>query len=354
MSFESNKSAIFLEQLSLFTQDSYCKEYIDKQNLYTSAKDIERAAKISAACFRQAKEYLTASQHITLATKPLLIAYAQNNFIKGTAYLKRNDLSSHFERHGLQLKEENIADNFIDSKIIKQFGVTTAIEHLLGLGHISNSSPMSIGEMLSLIPTVSRYYCDIYSKAPRVFEAHRGSRHGYITYSVKINDGLDPDELAKEYEALTLVGLPLEYSPYGKRFIIRGVEGLIAKTPEQVQRLIATDDFFITPIIVNAQLYWMPPLYTSYLLMLTYSMLVRYHAEKWFGFIDPQKSTSYTIIDISTKYALEIFVDGIHALLFDVDPLDHYNRQSSNEFVHMLMKHKHLIAGMVKEEMRFF
>lgn len=297
------------EELGLFEQNSYCLDFIFNKHSLPPEKG-ELHASISSACFRQAKEFVLSSESAPLATKPLLLSYAFNNYLKGSAHLLSTDgnLLKQFSSHGIGFRHTK---DLLRSKVFfKKQGAYVALEKIYSYRITPQGNEIDLGTFLAMIPGLEDMYYKSTKELPLVFSQSHAVWSEAPEYHVKA--------FMEKYWPSGSDGKPFGLIQQGNRIfgdVYYGIRDLVG---EKIFTDIVNDEYVIMPIEKQGDLQWFPPICSSYAVMMAYSMLARYHAEKWYSFIDPSISSSYTLINSSVDFMYHVFVEKIHHSLFDV------------------------------------
>lgn len=299
-----------LKELSLFKQTKYCYNYIKKQVPGKEESEVLRQAEISSASFRQAFEFYKSAQLTYVSTSPLLYSYCINNLAKGLIYLYNPTLGKYFKKHGFQVSDENIKNNLLDSMVtIEKSGPPTAILKLLG-NHVVEKQNLSFKRMIEHIPEVS----DIYLKATNNSSSTaKWNNQGY--YEMKIENWEEESKAKKEeLEYFHLVG-----SYYDKTqtyyFNVNMVGMEVIRNTNSFNNFYYKDSL-ILPIKLEEGIHSINIMFYSYLIIMSYGMIVRYNADKWEEFIDPKVSSEATLINESLIQCVNVFISHVHKILF--------------------------------------
>ena len=300
-----------INDLKMFEQTCYCFDYIKKIRNDKLDEEIMKHAEIASACFRQASEYYKAANDVSLSTSPLLFSYAINNLLKGTCYLTTfdEDIISGFNNHGFQVKNEEIADNILESKIsIKEYGATVSLLKLFN--NSLNAQKIDFDKLLRHIPGI----CDIYFKTTQKMSliAVQSKNHilEYIIEGDKFNDeiqnimqevGIAGTIVPREQRCYCSINMKYKKNLNDRKF---SNENIYYK-----KYLVIPEKFDEGIKDINVIFY-------CYLLIMAYGMLVRYNAHKWECFIDKKNSKEAILIELSVINAVMNFYYQIYYMLF--------------------------------------
>lgn len=319
--FSNNPTESTFNNLKLFEQTQYCYDFIKKQYPDKSPEEIKIHAEIASACFRQSFEYYNVAVSASLNTSPLLYSYALNNILKGTAYLKsfENDIIDNFKWHGFQIKDENIADNILDSTIsIKSKGA--AISLLKLFNNLLKEQVINFNKVLRHIPGVEDSYFKTTNIAPLIALQDKNDTSKYIINGTVFDK--DMEEIMNKFGLCGNIiarddcchcGLNMN----GKTNLENGT---FNKNNIYYKKYLILPEKFDEGIKdVNIAFY-------CYLLIMSYGMLVRYNAHKWEKFVDKKNSNEAILIELSVSSAVINYYYQIHYLLFGYYyEIDSYN-----------------------------
>lgn len=311
-----------INDLKMFEQTQYCFEYIKQESNSKSDEEIMVHAEIASACFRQASEYYKAAISVSLCTSPLLFSYALNNILKGTCYLKTfdNEIISRFSSHGFSVKNEDIYENILKSKIqVKWHGAAVSLLKLFG--NSIESQEIEFNKILRHIPGIRDTYFKTTGEVSLLAIKDKNDTSKYIIKGNALND-----EISNIAQKFGIVGtiIPREESCYcylNMKCKNSIDEGIYSKDNIFYRNYLNIPDRFKEGIKdINIIFY-------CYLLIMSYGMLVRYNAHKWEKFIDKKISKEATLIELSVTNAVVNFYYQIHYILFNY----YYKEDSYND-----------------------
>lgn len=310
-----------LNDLKVFEQRQYCFDYIKENSQGKTDDEISQHAIISSACFRQASEYLTASNNVSLSTKPLLLSYALNNLLKGVCYLKSfdNDILIGFTDHGFKVQDKNIKKSILNSKInIKQHGAVISLLKLFG--NELNSQEIDFNKLLRHIPGIE----DIYFKTTNIISLvsiqNKNDNSQYLIVGDKLNDEIK--EIMKEF------GLICNIDTRSNSCICYTNMKCKQKIKDGTydEGNLFYQDYLILPEKFEEGIKDINIVFYCYLLIMSYGMLVRYNAHMWEEFIDKKTSKESTLIELSIENATYNFYAQLHYLIYGYYyKVDEYN-----------------------------
>lgn len=310
-----------INDLKMFEQTQYCFDFIKKGNSDRLDEEIMAHAEIASACFRQASEYYKAANDVSLSTSPLLFSYAINNLLKGACYLItfNEEIINGFGKHGFEVKNEEITDNILKSKItIKEYGAMVSLLKLFN--NSLNSQKIEFDKLLRHIPGISDIYFKTTDIMPLLAEKNKNDISEYIIEGDKLNEEIQ--------DIMQEVGIIGNVIPREQRCICC----INMKCKERIKQGIYSEEnmyyqkYFIIPEKFDEGIKDINIAFYCYLLIMAYGMLVRYNAHKWEYFIDRKNSKEATLIEISVANAVMNFYYQIHYILFQYYyELDSYN-----------------------------
>ena len=310
--FSKNPFESTINNLKMFEQTQYCFEYIKKRNNNKTEEEMMLHAKISSACFRQANEYYKAANNVSISTSPLLFSYAINNILKGAVYLLTFDTSiiNGFNKHGFEVKEEDIVENILESKIsLKGFGAIVSLLKLFK--SLIRPQKIELNKLLRHIPGITDIYFNTTGVIPLLAMQSKNNKSEYL-----INGDKMSQELMNIMEQVGIVGnlnsREKKYYCYMNLKCKTSIEnGTYSKDNMYYQRYLVIPEIFDEGIKdINIAFY-------CYLLISAYGMLVRYNAHKWEYFIDRNNSREAILIELSLKNSIINFYNQIHYMLFN-------------------------------------
>lgn len=335
------------KELSLFEQTNYCINYI-KDNIIgiDDIKAIEQG-EIASACFRQAKEYYEAGQKVSLSTRPLLYSYSMNNYTKGMAYLTTTDedVLKGFKRHGFDYRYNS---KFLETDIIKKSnGAVSSLEKMVQDKEIDNNKNIRLYSLLSLIPNMSSIFNET-----TMYISNIGFPYEFpYEYKVITRDkSFDTNELNLQGKLLGFTGTIVSQNKYRVGCLLVGLTIATQKNINNLKGLpYISDKHIFLPIIIDNDAVLVQPMVASYLIIMFYGMLVRYHAEKWDKIIDAKISDNYSLVKISVEECYNEFIVNLYRYIFKQriikkeysdDSVKKYIENNKREILDMLEKEK--------------
>ena len=303
-----------LNELKLFRQMMYCKEYINARYRTLSEEEINSKAKVASACFRQAFQFYDSASYAMLSTAPLLFSYCVNNLIRGFAFLNCTDdnIFKNLQKHGFSVKKENLKENILNSTIeIKNKGVVNGIQLILGDKNIK-SQTISFESLLSHIPEISNIFRITSNKPSKVAKRFNDQENSYEIQLVEHDR--DIKDLKKVCDYIGIIG-----SFCGKNSkLYCGINFVGAEVIKQgnMEKNLFYKDYIILPQELEDGIYSLNILFYTYLLIMSYGMIVRYNADKWEDYIDPKISNEVQLISESVEKSIQIIFIEIHRLLY--------------------------------------
>lgn len=344
----SNPLDDMIKELSLFKQTKYCYDYIKKQVPGVEENEIIRQSEISSAAFRQAFEFYEAAESTYISTSPLLYSYCINNLAKGLIYLCNPSLGKYFKKHGFQVLDDKIKNNILESLVtVEKSGPPTAILKLLG-NHVVEKQDISFKDIIEHIPEISDIY---FITTNNSSSTAYWNGQGY--YEMKMeNWEKEQGNKKEEFEYFHLVGT---YSGRTKthyfNITMAGIE--VIRNTNSFNNFYYKDNI-ILPIKLEEGIYSINIIFYSYLLIMSYGMIVRYNADKWENFIDPKVSNEAILINESLIQSVYIFISHVHKILFGYTyEIPKYSDQNVKEVINKstedIMKN---INNQIKSEAR--
>lgn len=273
-----------LNELMLFRQMMYCKKYITTRYRTLADDEINSKAKIASACFRQASQFYDSANFAMLSTAPLLFSYCVNNLIRGFAFLNCTDdnILKNLQKHGFSVKKENLKGNILDSTIeIKNKGVVNGIQLILRDKNIK-SQDISFEMLLSHISEISNIFRITSNRPSKIAKRFNDQENSYEIQLVEHDR--DINDLKEVCDYIGMIG---SFCGKNSKFYcginIRGVEVI---KQENMERNLFYKDYIILPQELEDGIYSLNILFYTYLLIMSYGMIVRYNADKWEDYID--------------------------------------------------------------------
>ena len=334
-----------LRDLSLFQQTTYCYKYIKKNNKNMSEDDLKINSEFSSAAFRQAFEFYQSAKNASLFTSPLLYSYSLNNFAKGIIYLMDSSLNRYCNKHGLTVNKTEIKSSLLNSLVSTDMsGPATALASLFDFHPVAKQK-LTFRSLIDHLPTIS----DIYYKTTG-YPSNTPIKDDNGSYTLDCDD-FDSYENNKK-ESFDKYNIHRSYVDYqNKIFFSLSLQAIELLDENNSRKHFYYKDYMILPINLVEGTYCINIVYYAYVLIMSYGMLVRYHAEKWEKFIDSKISDEATLIRESNIEAVNLFLIHIHMLLFKYTY--DYPEIKNEDFSELLQDHSRDIYRLVSKEAEF-
>lgn len=344
-SFSTNPLLEMHKELSLFEQTNYCVRYIKNTiSNISDSKAIEQG-EIAGACFRQASEYYEAGKKVSLSTRPLLLSYSMNNYVKGMAYLTttNDDILKGFNSHGFAYEYKT---SFLESSITKrEKGVVSSLEKMVQDTEIKKESIVPLYSLLSLIPGLRK----IFNETTEYISHISLPLNKNNTFKLTTNE---KPHLIEEFGfgLMGFVSTKVRKHPYwgdegytgffnitGSEYI-RNLKGLNIFSNKKI--------FF--PILIDGTSIFVQPMVASYLIIMFYGMLVRYNPEKWDKVIDAKISNNYSLIKASMEECYNEFIVSLYRYIFNQRIVK--KEYNNNDFRKYINENKSEIFDIIEKE----
>lgn len=295
-------------ELSMFEQTSYCESYLASKFHNIDIEQIKHQAKIASSSFRQAKEYYDAGTKVSISTKPLLFSYALNNYSKGLCHLLSidKDILSGFNAHGFKM---NSTKSILDASLtLKNKGAVVSLQKVVTEVILPTQKSIPLTTILSNIPALDNVINKSASLVSNIAKYSNGD------YTIHLFDKASipsfPNKILNLHGTVYKEAYTGEY--IWKITLSLGSRRKISELPGISMPL---SEYIVVPTMIGDSEVILQPMIASYLIMMAYSMYVRYHAEMWEDLIDPKISSLYRMIFQSIENSIDTFITDLHRLL---------------------------------------
>lgn len=106
--------------LGLFESAKYAANELVSRGLEFDQPELDLRASTIAYCVRQAREYFSASESVSLLTRPLLLSYGMLNLVKAVVIMRlspQSDLENLFHKHGVSVDFSSIEGDLSDVRL---------------------------------------------------------------------------------------------------------------------------------------------------------------------------------------------------------------------------------------------
>lgn len=303
------------ELLGMFESKSYVCEKVAQNFKEIDVDELNTRIDIITSSVRQAREYFKASEKVSILTSPLLVNYGMINLAKALYYLKQPDISkNYFSKHGADLYPSNYS-SVIDVKLkIKDFG------SLISLGKCYDEKELqkeiNLKTLLAQIPEISQLYEETYNTYSKVLYS-QPIKYGYKLFSSESDKTSILDYLNKNNEDIFSRGIVINSINKDKGYILSLTQTMAGDLTENIIKTSKNKTY----INIEKRNFRYNQITIAYLIILAYSMLVRYYPNNWEKFIDKNFSKEYQIIYRSVLACKEIFIIEISKMIIDDDIL---------------------------------
>lgn len=308
-----NPAKEILEELSLFEQTLHCEKFIRKTYKNVTNDIVSKNSKIASACFRQAKEYLMAGNSATISTSPLLYSYCLNNYAKGMTYLSSSDehLLKGFRGHGFKSRTRSLVTE--SSIKIRKGGVINSLCSLVQHDSLSPGTLLTFEDIITLIPGIQNA---LYISTEYVSKiAYKGKDDNYLLCMFDNEDNFNYSHPDFTFDGTFYKSRDDDLHYLDIRFSIEGNSQIAALNGLRYNN----ENYIFMPSNLNGKEILLQPMVASYLLLMHYSMYVRYRAHDWDEIVDPKTSNTFTLIDLSIQNAVATFISDMHRFLTNKD-----------------------------------
>ena len=337
-----------LNELMVFKQMLYCKKYITIRYSGLNENEIDSKAKVASACFRQAFQFYDSARSAMLSTSPLLFSYCVNNLIRGFAFLYSTNtrVFENLQNHGFSVKREKLNKNLLDSTInIKNIGVVNGIQLILGDKNIKSQN-ISFEMLLSHIPEISNIFQITANKPSNVAKRFNNQENTYEIQLLEHNR--DINNLKNVCDYIGIVGSFCGSN--SKLYCGINLIGAEVISKENMEKNMFYNDYIILPQELEDGIYSLNILFYTYLLIMSYGMIVRYNADKWEDYIDPKISNEVQLISESVEQSIQIIFVEIHRLLYGYSYKESY--YNDNEVEKVIDQSTERIMNNIKEKIK--
>lgn len=299
--------------LGMFESKSYVCEklYTNFGNLDVS--ELNTRIEIITSTVRQAREYFKASNNVSNLTSPLLVNYGMINLAKALYYLTQSTIENkHFSKHGVKLTEgtyNSIADINLEIKNVGSIiGLTTCYNEK------KLKSLISLKDLLSQIPELYQLYEETFNTYSKVLYA-QPTKYGYKVFSSKKDKDNIMSYIGKEHENIFTKGVFIQKSFKSSDHFFSITKAIGGDLTDNLLKT-ATSNTFIN-IQTKDNRY--NQITITYLVIFTYSMLIRYQPNNWEKLINNDFSKECQIIFKSISVCREKYIIEVTKLLLGED-----------------------------------
>ena len=311
--------------LGLFESKIFVSDRVRKLFPLMSDDNVEIRTDEITYSIRQAREYFSSSDKVSLLTRPLLLSYGMLNLGKALVYYKSPEDTSYekyFKEHGLYFIK-NTANNSLANEYveIKKSGAYVELSSIYKQRAYPNTR-ISLKDLLSQVPDLYDMYCYVYEERPNV-KLLKSGEHGYaigdsIEYYEKykekiegIRQHLDQNEIQArifQWDKCFNVNISIDIKYSGSDGSLREFDLALPS--------ISGVDYFRFPL-VDSQIVILKEVSIYYLLVFSYGMLARYHSSRWGQYVDPNLSNEAEIIRKSIQVSKTRYLQLLVNSLFD-------------------------------------
>jgi len=272
---------------------------------------------------RQAREFFSSSNQVSLLTRPLLLSYGMLNLGKALVFYKSPDnisFEKYFKSHGLYFPQSTadqvLANEYVE---IKESGTYPELSSIINQAAYPNMS-VSLKNLLSQIPDLFDLFTLVYKEGPNVMPL-KASELGYSVgasndyFSQYRKSMQDMETYLREHK----VGMSLFEGDTG--FSIQLMLP-IAKTLKEYDLSLASIsgvEYFRLFSVIDSQPLILKEASIHYMLIFSYGMLARYQAARWGKYIDPNYSNEAEIINKSISVCKMRYLQLLVGFLFETE-----------------------------------
>jgi len=313
--------------LGLFESSKFVHDKLKQTFPSMSEDDLQIRTDGITYSVRQAREFFSSSDQVSLLTRPLQLSYGMLNLGKALVYYKSPDnisFENYFKSHGLHFvgssSMQSLANEYIE---IKESGTYPTISPFLSQRAYPNKS-VNLKELLSQIPDLFDMFTLVYKEVPNIMPL-KASKLGYSVggsneYLSQIKEKMQGIET---YLGENKVGMSVFCGSTG--FSIHFMPPFMpppAKTLKELDLSLASvsgvEYFRIFPI-VDLQPLILKEASIHYMLIFSYGMLARYQAARWGKYIDPNYSNEAEIINKSIFICKMRYLQLLAGYLFETE-----------------------------------
>ena len=239
-----------------------------------------------------------------------MFSYSLNNYAKGFSYLVTEDASIHkgFNSHGFKSNTDNNIEK--SSVTIRKKGVIDSLVKLVQHDKLVHSTKLSFEDLITLIPGIGD---TLYASTKYISKiSYKGDNQNYLLCLYNQTSPLQIDS----HPEISFIGS--NYVNRDNNLMYMDIQ-LSTQTRNQIKSLkglnYINESYIYMPTIVDDNALLIQPLIASYLILMHYSMYVRYKADKWDEIVDPKISNHSTLIEMSIDNAVKTFITDIHRFI---------------------------------------
>jgi len=309
--------------LGLFESKKFVAEKLKERFSSLSEEAIETRTDGVTYSIRQAREFFSSSDQVSLLTRPLLLSYGMLNLGKALVFYKSpedTNFENYFKLHGLAFTpcalDQSIANEYVE---IKGSGTYPSISSFFGQQTYPNKR-ISLKELLSQLPDLSNIFTLVYKEGPNVLplkESTSGCSVWYSTeYSIQYEEKIKG--IKKYLEENNVVTHTFGWE-HGTNMQIRPpLSKTLAKLNLSLESISGVEYFRIFPV-VGSQPLILREASIHYMLIFSYGMLSRYQATRWGKYIDPNFSNEAEIINKSIFVCKIRYLQLLVGCLFETE-----------------------------------
>lgn len=306
--------------LGLFESTRYVMDTIASRRYSIGKEEIEVRATNVAYCVRQAREYFSSAEAVSLLTSPLLLSYGMLNLAKAVIIMQlppHSDFGSLFNKHGISVDFSTLGDNISEVNLsFHSYGVFPELTKSLQ-EPLCKGSSVSLDQLLSQIPDLHDMYSLVYKKSPKTLPI-RAIDYGYCSDNSRENDLSEfADGISSLLDALEAKGHFIEFYNHG--FSITTTAGAPRNLKEMgvLVKSISGKEFLRISPILNGVPLLLGDITLNYLIVFCYGILARYKAACWGKYTDPNQSPEAELIDYSLQVCRHRFLHSIVNVLLN-------------------------------------
>ena len=306
--------------LGLFESAKYAANELVSRGLEFDQPELDLRASTIAYCVRQAREYYSASESISLLTRPLLLSYGMLNLVKAVVIMRlspQSDLENLFHKHGVSVDFSSIEGDLSDVRLsFQKYGVVPQLMESLQEPLLVGGS-VSLDQLLSQIPDLHDMYSLVYNKPSRTIPVNPMDYGYYPDVPREIDLHEFADGLSALFGSLEVTGHVIQR--FNQRFSVTSFAGA-PKTLKELGilvRAISGKEYLRLGPILNGTPLLLGDASLCYLIVFCYGTLARYKAVSWGRFTDPNQSHEAELIEHSLRICRHRFLHAVVDLLFN-------------------------------------
>lgn len=321
--FTDNPQREIWSLLGLFESKKFVSDKLKERFPSLSEEALQTRTDGVTYSVKQAREFFSSSDQVSLLTRPLLLSYGMLNLGKALVFYKSPEdtiFESYFKSHGLNFatcaSDQSLANEHVE---IKRSGTYLEISHFFSQQAYPNKR-ISIKDLLSQIPDLSDMFIFVYKEGPDVMPLKKSK----LGYSV----GCSTEHSIQYEEKMKGIGQYLKENKVKRQTFMSEHGNSIHLMPPIGKTLVELDlslrsisgvEYFRIFPMINLEPLILREASIHYMLIFSYGMLARYQAARWGKYIDPNFSNEAEIINKSIFICKIKYLQLLVCYLFETE-----------------------------------